>query len=85
LHKCKSAHENSRRISMEAFDYKLEPVVGFEPTTDGLQNRCSTPELNWLQRLAGTFGHHRMPWIFDAKLKFVKVYGVWFRCALENR
>jgi hypothetical protein len=27
---------------------KLEPVVGFEPTTDGLQNRCSTTELNWL-------------------------------------
>ena len=25
----------------------LEPVVGFEPTTDGLQNRCSTTELNW--------------------------------------
>ena len=27
--------------------HKLEPVVGFEPTTDGLQNRCSTTELNW--------------------------------------
>src|SRR6266487_4363069 len=27
---------------------KLEPVVGLEPTTDGLQNRCSTTELNWL-------------------------------------
>jgi hypothetical protein len=26
----------------------LEPAVGFEPTTDGLQNRCSTTELNWL-------------------------------------
>jgi hypothetical protein len=25
----------------------VEPVVGFEPTTDGLQNRCSTTELNW--------------------------------------
>src|SRR5438093_724045 len=25
----------------------LEPVVGLEPTTDGLQNRCSTTELNW--------------------------------------
>src|SRR5258708_10164035 len=25
----------------------MEPVVGFEPTTDGLQNRCSTTELNW--------------------------------------
>ena len=28
---------------------KLEPVVGLEPTTDGLQNRCSTTELNWLE------------------------------------
>ena len=26
---------------------KLEPVVGIEPTTDGLQNRCSTTELHW--------------------------------------
>ena len=25
----------------------MEPVVGVEPTTDGLQNRCSTTELNW--------------------------------------
>ena len=25
-----------------------EPVAGFEPTTGGLQNRCSTPELHWL-------------------------------------
>jgi hypothetical protein len=25
----------------------VEPVVGVEPTTDGLQNRCSTTELNW--------------------------------------
>src|ERR1043166_3260748 len=30
---------------------KLEPVVGLEPTTDGLQNRCSTTELNWLLNL----------------------------------
>src|SRR6185503_15263733 len=27
----------------------MEPVVGLEPTTDGLQNRCSTTELNWLE------------------------------------
>ena len=30
---------------------KMEPVVGIEPTTDGLQNRCSTAELNWLKCL----------------------------------
>ena len=29
---------------------RLEPVVGIEPTTDGLQNRSSTTELNWLGR-----------------------------------
>jgi hypothetical protein len=28
---------------------RMEPAVGFEPTTDGLQNRCSTTELSWLQ------------------------------------
>ncbi len=28
--------------------FKMEPVVGVEPTTYGLQNRCSTTELNWL-------------------------------------
>jgi hypothetical protein len=35
--------------SLRANAKKLEPVVGFEPTTDGLQNRCSTTELNWLK------------------------------------
>ena len=33
------------------FPFKVEPAVGFEPTTDGLQNRCSTTELNWLKTL----------------------------------
>jgi hypothetical protein len=32
------------------FSHYLEPVVGIEPTTDGLQNRCSTAELNWLPK-----------------------------------
>ncbi len=35
----------------------LEPVVGFEPTTDGLQNRCSTTELNWPKTTRGFIGH----------------------------
>ena len=30
--------------------FRVEPVVGIEPTTDGLQNRCSTAELNWLSQ-----------------------------------
>ena len=30
----------------------MEPVLGFEPRTDGLQNRCSTTELNWLKCLS---------------------------------
>ncbi len=25
----------------------MEPAVGIEPTTHGLQNRCSTAELSW--------------------------------------
>ena len=29
---------------------KMEPADGFEPPTDGLQNRCSTTELSWLER-----------------------------------
>ena len=32
---------------LQVIDYELEPVVGIEPTTHGLQNRCSTTELNW--------------------------------------
>lgn len=27
---------------------KMEPAAGFEPATDGLQNRSSTTELSWL-------------------------------------
>ena len=40
----------TQSIQIESCDgvtSKAEPVVGFEPTTDGLQNRCSTTELNW--------------------------------------
>jgi hypothetical protein len=29
----------------------MEPMVGIEPTTDGLRNRCSTTELHWLNSL----------------------------------
>jgi hypothetical protein len=28
-------------------DFEVEPTVGIEPTTGGLQNRCSTAELCW--------------------------------------
>jgi hypothetical protein len=27
--------------------FRVEPTVGIEPTTGGLQNRCSTAELCW--------------------------------------
>lgn len=38
----------SRRVpDLQGFDLKMEPAVGFEPTTGGLQNRCSTTELCW--------------------------------------
>ena len=30
---------------------QMEPADGFEPPTDGLQNRCSTTELSWLKKL----------------------------------
>jgi hypothetical protein len=45
----------------------MEPVVGVEPTTDGLQNRCSTTELNW--RPAGTG-------FINAAASLVKVLGM---------
>ena len=44
-----------RAIRGSDFGFRVEKsgaVVGFEPTTDGLQNRCSTPELNWPARRA---------------------------------
>ena len=34
---------------MDLIQTELE--VGIEPTTDGLQNRCSTTELNWRKEL----------------------------------
>ncbi len=30
---------------------RMEPMVGIEPTTYGLRNRCSTTELHWLKSL----------------------------------
>ena len=32
---------------------KMEPMIGFEPMTDGLRNRCSTAELHWRKRTLG--------------------------------
>ncbi|MFM1944171.1 MAG: hypothetical protein RI897_3153 [Verrucomicrobiota bacterium] len=31
----------------------MEPVVGIEPTTYGLRNRCSATELHWLGQQRG--------------------------------
>jgi hypothetical protein len=42
---------------------KMEPVVGLEPTTDGLQNRCSTTELNWLLKMK----NKRFHFVFQRK------------------
>ena len=56
----------------------MEPAVGIEPTTDGLQNRCSTAELSW--RWGGTFADLNVPcrdWQWGA------VYGnVWLNQVL---
>jgi hypothetical protein len=37
-------------VVTRALDFSLEPVVGIEPTTYGLRNRCSTTELHWPQK-----------------------------------
>ena len=42
-----SAADTLTHKSLLHWQLEMEPVVGFEPTTDGLQNRCSTTELNW--------------------------------------
>ncbi len=41
------------RSTAELLIKNMEPTLGFEPRTDGLQNRCSTTELHrreWLRR-----------------------------------
>ncbi len=40
---------------------EMEPVVGIEPTTDGLQNRCSTAELNWPADMSNRFAAQFKP------------------------
>ena len=47
------------RNLLEFCHLEVEPAVGIEPTTHGLQNRCSTAELSWqdalnILRLAGS-------------------------------
>jgi hypothetical protein len=39
----------------------MEPVVRIELTTHGLQNRCSTTELNWLDVIEGKAFHAVIP------------------------
>ena len=39
--------EAQQQKALEQTRYCVEPAVGFEPTTSGLRNRCSTPELRW--------------------------------------
>jgi hypothetical protein len=46
----------------------VEPVLGFEPRTDGLQNRCSTTELNWPKPLSRS---HFQPFSRSADLHCV--------------
>src|SRR5687767_1662142 len=49
MHENQGASYLGRPIENKLQNWLVEPVVGFEPTTDGLQNRCSTTELNWLK------------------------------------
>ena len=41
---------NCYQLLTHALLERLEPVVGIEPTTYGLRNRCSTTELHWRAR-----------------------------------
>ena len=44
----KKAASSEMRLFAKVFKQRRrEPLVGIEPTTDGLQNRCSTAELKW--------------------------------------
>ena len=40
-------HSVSEIVKQGDLSSKLEPALGFEPRTDGLQNRSSTAELSW--------------------------------------
>src|SRR5690348_9849454 len=55
----------------------MEPAVGFEPTTDGLQNRCSTTELSWRPP-----GRNVTP-IKKAPARFITLAGVRSRVTLS--
>ena len=39
-------HSVSKNVKQGDLSSKLEPALGFEPRTDGLQNRSSTAELS---------------------------------------
>jgi hypothetical protein len=56
------------------FLLKMEPIVGFEPTTGNLQNCCSTPELNWqpLDWSMTLFRRHVKVWHWPCELIPVK-------------
>jgi hypothetical protein len=43
----KSIRSGSVRGLQNPLPSNLEPAIGFEPTTRGLRNRCSTTELRW--------------------------------------
>src|SRR6266571_1672402 len=51
-----------------------EPMVGLEPTTGGLQNRCSTTELHRLTRGLYCLG-----------VSVVKRFGIWPRLSTINK
>ena len=49
---------------------RMEPVAGLEPATDGLQNRCSTTELNWREKQINPFPRSfKRDWKYTPKSK----------------
>ena len=66
---------------------KMEPMIGFEPMTDGLRNRCSTAELHWrgkFQRrreVLGQAGKRGGLRVYCGGLRGVVVVLMWRKCS----
>ena len=54
--------------------FKMEPAVGIEPTTVGLQNQCSTTELCWHKKLKWRVAEVSIPKPFKAPTVFKTVF-----------
>lgn len=48
----------------------MEPGIGLEPMTDGLQNRCSTTELTWQKSLTKDYKNINLLFIKLSRASF---------------